>query len=258
MAASLAVRDTKTGFLQLAALPRLLCRVLGSACLIHSRFYWKAGQPGEAGGVAVAGDGFNCRSELTTSPAPTNVWGHLKPPSQFSKMAYYWKRKSHETKSSNLVVTLESRPWEQHSLLEQSFTCAYYPGLCIAPMNGCHDNMVNRIRVTPEGCNGIVLFRAKNGCFNASFTKTSWRGKAAFLWGVCRGCSQKPKMLAMGALVTGEQVTSGAIRKTGRILEGSSMPWRVFQEVCGGNGTISKGCKTSGEESKGLMIEREL
>lgn len=46
--------------------------------------------------------------------------------------------------------------------------------------------------MTTEGFTGIVLFGEKNGCFNASFTKMSSKGKAAFLQ-VCIRCSQKSK-----------------------------------------------------------------
>lgn len=52
---------------------------------------------------------------------------------------------------------------------------AIYPGLYIAGLNSCHGNSVNRIRVTTEGFSGIVLFRKKNGGFNASFAKNFLR-----------------------------------------------------------------------------------
>lgn len=50
---------------------------------------------------------------------------------------------------------------------------AICPGLYIALLNSCHDNLVNRIQMTTEGFSGIVFFREKNGNFNADFSKIS-------------------------------------------------------------------------------------
>lgn len=87
-------------------------------------------------------------------------------------------------KASNLVVTLESPPREHHSPLaglgEGDFIYGYLSSSLQSGLNSCYDNMVNRIQVTTEGFNGIVLFGEKNGCLNASLTQI-WKGKAAFL-----------------------------------------------------------------------------
>lgn len=50
---------------------------------------------------------------------------------------------------------------------------AIYLASLQSALNSCHDNRVNRIQVTTEGFNGIVLFGKKNSCFNASLTKIS-------------------------------------------------------------------------------------
>jgi hypothetical protein len=58
---------------------------------------------------------------------------------------------------------------------------AIYPSLYRAGLNSCHGNFVNRIEGTTEGFTGIALFEEKNGCFNASITKISSKGKSVFL-----------------------------------------------------------------------------
>lgn len=92
--------------------------------------------------------------------------------------------------------------------LSRASFMAIYPGLYIPLLSSCHDNLVNRIQGTTEGFSGIVFFREKNGSFNASFTKISWKGTAAFLQVVryIHGMFSKVKGLRL-LPVTGAQAT---------------------------------------------------